>query len=218
MKRICFILLVIILVSSFAISQEPTVDQAMIILPNGNVGIGTVTPTENLEVEGNVRVNNELKVDKIKDLNDTERIVVDESGRLDIKEDDGNTKISILPNGDVGIGTTNPTANLQVNGTMKVLGNRVGRSLNTNYTAESDGFLVGSLRITGASSSGYIIGLINNIIRADASVNGIDDMDWPCARNTFTMPVRKGEIYRVTRKTIYGSDPICEIYWISFGN
>ncbi len=70
MKKLCLVLLIMVALTLSIISDE-TVDQAMTILPNGNVGIGTTEPGEKLEVNGNLKVDGEIQAiinEKIKNL------------------------------------------------------------------------------------------------------------------------------------------------------
>ncbi|GEM_PF-2408499 len=114
----------------FAGSSLTSANELMRIKGNGNVGIGTATPTEKLHVAGNLKVDNHWfwQADKnfyMKSAGDF---------TFDFDDNDGNdywavwapTTTEILTvrnNGKVGIGTTSPTAKLHVNGDVRVEGN-----------------------------------------------------------------------------------------------
>lgn len=72
---------------------------------NGNLGIGTTTPSEKLDVIGNIKADGILK---LYDVTDTQKIELNPDGN------------SYINGGNVGIGTTNPTEKLEVNGNIKI--------------------------------------------------------------------------------------------------
>jgi len=78
----------------------------MVIDANGNVGIGTDSPTSNLHVVGDVAISSNLAVD-------TNTLFVDSVGNK------------------VGIGTTNPGSALHVVGDAEIIGKSYGFKLNT---------------------------------------------------------------------------------------
>jgi len=88
---------------------------------DGNVGIGTGTPSDKLDVHGIIAVDGAALIDK---NNNTVTIGdvdgVDEIGFLDINTADASTRIFLNDSGNVGIGTTTPLswAGLHVNGTI----------------------------------------------------------------------------------------------------
>ncbi len=87
------------------------------ILSNGNVGIGTSGPGDKLHVEGFLRVNNRLRL-----VTATNWWNIDnDTGLLRIFRENtdgsgGAVRMVIQDGGNVGIGTTKPTANLEVIG------------------------------------------------------------------------------------------------------
>lgn len=84
----------------------------MAITRNGNVGIGTSAPSKKLQVVGGLRVENEVSV----------------GGAYVFEVDAPNIlggRFKIAANGNVGIGTSNPTFKLAVNGTIRAMEIRV---------------------------------------------------------------------------------------------
>jgi hypothetical protein len=96
----------------------------------GNVGIGTTSPTRNLEVSGvgtgdhtYIKILGDTTKEAILELHadndasgDRWRIASGNSAKLDFRNN-GSTKVSFQGGGNVGIGTTSPTAKLHVVGT-----------------------------------------------------------------------------------------------------
>jgi hypothetical protein len=107
-------------------------DHAFIIAGNGNVGIGVESPSEKLDVNGNIKANAFIgdgsaltgitgATGGIANM-DTTVIAADTNmnGKGEIVfQTQGNTKMTITNDGKVGIGTTSPTYALEVAGTGK---------------------------------------------------------------------------------------------------
>ena len=107
---------------------EPTdATLKMYIASNGNVGIGTTNPTALLQISTRTKFNADGTVNWGQGFDggllswDTGKaIVAGMSGKaLSLGSDGGIDKVYITTNGNVGIGTTNPTAKLEVNGEVK---------------------------------------------------------------------------------------------------
>jgi hypothetical protein len=117
MKRI-FITLIITIASyrSYAQNTFPT--------PSGNVGIGTATPTQPLQVNGNILVsgngilgfNGDILHYYIKGISNGLQYTPYSAGNFTFSSGDGNWAFT---NGKVGIGTSNPAALLHVVGTTQ---------------------------------------------------------------------------------------------------
>jgi hypothetical protein len=96
-------------------------DRGLIIKDSGNVGIGTTIPEQKLQVSGGrLRVNTGAAWDNIDLHTDGEHGYLEANG-----DEQGLWLLSntgqkvIVPTANVGIGTTNPTHKLAVNGTIK---------------------------------------------------------------------------------------------------
>ncbi len=84
---------------------------------DGNVGVGTSTPSQKMEVAGNVKINGLGNLGNFDGIS----TVHSEAGRdFRIKSGTGNTyDLYIKSNGNVGIGTSNPTQKMEVAGILK---------------------------------------------------------------------------------------------------
>jgi hypothetical protein len=108
--------------------------QHMVIRNDGNVGIGTTSPSANLEVSGASAVlrigprytsgGDRDFIDLIANGSDTK--ILSNNERFHIENNSGN--IIINPSGSVGIGTTSPSSKLQVTGSTQSTDFKVGSS------------------------------------------------------------------------------------------
>jgi hypothetical protein len=121
-------------VRPYIVSSNTTLSEAMRINHDGNVGIGTNTPSSRLDVNGETRFKGRLNMI---DLNSASNMILgsvggDAAGDVHLY-DNGNARTVFgyykTPNNfgfasaSVGIGTTNPQSRLDVNGNARISGN-----------------------------------------------------------------------------------------------
>ncbi|OEK07528.1 hypothetical protein A8C32_17175 [Flavivirga aquatica] len=99
-------------------NNNPLVEK-LSLLPDGNVGIGTTNPTAKLHVNGNIRCNSQVVITGIgslnKDIDDNMKLW--SVGKLILGSGDSSKEhMAISSNGNVGIGLTNPSEKLTVDG------------------------------------------------------------------------------------------------------
>jgi hypothetical protein len=87
-------------------------NERMRIAAGGEIGIGITSPGDKLDVNGDIRVRGA----DITDAGGTSRITLTDDGRLDLKEDNGSSAVSIATNSYVGMGTTTPDKHLTLKG------------------------------------------------------------------------------------------------------
>lgn len=139
------------------------------IVLNRNVGIGTSTPAEKLDVLGNIHVNGNVNIE-----NGTDAFINTPGGTLAAYIDAatvfsyGNDALIITTSGNVGIGTSTPTNTLSVNGNADFTGN-VLPTTDSAYDLGSPSFRWKDLWLTGGtahignaniSDSGYAAGKV----------------------------------------------------------
>ena len=110
------------IVPSTLIGGSTFTTPAFVILDNGKVGIGTSNPGEKLQVVGG-----NIAVDNLTGIGwgnrNAQLIGTDASGASYLRFDTGGTeKMRLINNGNVGIGTANPTKKLDVSGDVNLTG------------------------------------------------------------------------------------------------
>ena len=108
----------------------------------------------------------------------------------------------LTASGNVNLGGAGKT--LGVFGTVNQFGASQNMVLGTNYTAGSDGFVLGTVNVTGACNTGQAImygyagGGSASELRGVASVHaGCSGTDYATPYGSVFMLVRKGEVYKV---------------------
>ena len=95
--------------------------EQMRITSTGNVGIGTMTPASKLEVVGNIALSRDSRITSSFDFGNYIMPYESFTGRM-VFRTAGFDQLSLLYNGNVGIGTTNPTVKLEVAGEILATG------------------------------------------------------------------------------------------------
>jgi hypothetical protein len=120
------------------------------VLDGGNVGIGIANPTQKLYVVGDTRIEGNLTVNGTQtvintDVITTEQLLVTNNGTgpalvvnqtgeqpvVDI-QDDGVSVMKIVNNGNIGMGTTDPTQRLHVQGSILATTQHLGPAADTS--------------------------------------------------------------------------------------
>lgn len=99
-------------------------------------------------------------------------------------------------------------------------GSYSSKTVGATYQATTDGFVVSNVIPSSADSLGYMNGYTDGsstpttlITSAMSSTSGNYGRS-----NGFCMPVRKGDYWKTTLTTLYGTVPTTTLYWIPNGN
>ncbi len=212
----------------------------MTITESGDMGIGTESPSARIDVESSDAAATNIDINNTGSTGDPQiryqvggvtkfAVGVDNSDGGKFKIGSTNvstsTKMTVTAAGEVGVGTETPSANFQVNGSVKMFGPWVTGSISgQDYQAATDGFVVAGLIITSgetiaanATLTGYTSSASHPVtIRGLACVRREPNITFNL-QESFTMPVRKGDYWRVE----FGSQGTgtygYSIDWIPFG-
>ena len=136
---------------------------------NGNVGIGTTSPAEKLDVAGNIKIANNGKLYSDQSLSiDIDGSSSGSSRFFSVTHNNSASELfRVQENGNVGIGTTSPSAKLEVagSGNQKLL---VNRTDGDNFSIDAQN---GQIRLRG--SSNIIMGVGADVLTVTNSKVGI---------------------------------------------
>ena len=145
----------------------------VVITDSGRLGVGTTSPSVSLEIVG------EARAQRFAFQDDTDTYIDTLGANTIIFATNGSTKAALNSNGNLGIGTTNPTYKLDVNGDVRV-------------AAASD-YYVGTVGLndnTALTSGSALIGVFDDTysnIAANTNVQGaIGELDSAIGTRTYT--------------------------------
>lgn len=190
----------------------------------GNVGVGITNPSQKLDINGQIRIrggspglekvltSDASGVGSWKDLPAA-------AGYWDIS---GNSIYNTNTSG-VIVNAPRYDSPFQVKGRVSMLSTRGRAPFGTgagnrtaNTRAMSDLFVVGTVVTINNGDECELIGYVAGIERAYASVKQYGDGQ--VHKNSFTMPVRKGEFWYVKKKTNTPASCSSRVYYLQLGN
>ena len=119
--------------------SSSAVSEKLRITSNGNVGIGTASPSYKLHVIGDASVSTWLYVNNIYPTSSVNDLLLNTGAGRTITINPTSTGKTVIPNGNVGIGTTSPQAKLHLNagsddGLLLENGNAILGNTGSGYT------------------------------------------------------------------------------------
>ena len=119
--------------ATLTLSEDATIGRNLLV--SGSVGIGVITPSEKLDIAGNVRISSTLFSDQVSTVG-LSSVTGAFSGRLTAEE-------NVLISGLTGMGVNNPAERLEVAGNIKA-----SESLLANAFLVNQGSIDGNLSVT----------------------------------------------------------------------
>ena len=137
-------------------TSYPTSTERMRITNSGNVGVGTTVPSQKLTVNGTIMSTGASNPQLIlQDSTHSDITIKGDSGIFSVTNQSVGQNITMLYNGNIGIGTTSPTSKLQINGLLQAEG------INSLYigtlTVGSSTGWYRAMEWTGSSRGGSVI-------------------------------------------------------------
>jgi hypothetical protein len=123
----------------------PVALHAQITDTGGNVGIGTTTPTSKLEVNGDVRSSSKYIITgkgSLESPSGTNLLLYGNSSLFLAGGGGGTNHMTITNTGNIGIGTTTPTAKLDVSGDVRSTGKYIVTGVGTFEPVATNSILV----------------------------------------------------------------------------
>lgn len=189
----------------------------------GSVGIGTTTPIAPLDVRRSADTDGDAiafgtptyYMGRLGETATTNKVYIANTYNSDASYIDfrlkgnaeSNSKMIIKGDGNVGLGTTSPSATLDVVGTVEMFGAWTSKSANTVYQADRDGFIV------AWAGSGYFTVLTDGSNPPTTTRMEAEGATANAARPNIMCPVRKGDYWKVNGAS--GGTPT--VWWMPMG-
>lgn len=162
------------------------------VIHNSNVGIGTKVPLDTLHVHGSARITQMLQTSNIS----AQQLLVQHSGTNPIAEFYKDTAIALHVgnNGNVGIGTTTPTAHLHVHRDARL--NKVKTSLISNDAQTSGDAIVTTASVKvggGVVATSLDVGSSANILLTETQDGSLTSVGYT-ANNVFFRVTNQGNV------------------------